>query len=83
MTITDRDERGPERPRDKRVTEARAGEANSPDETGAAVADNPTLQREEVKNTSDSSGLRASDEAAGDSVKELLRKGGQQVSKMD
>jgi hypothetical protein len=83
MAITDKDERGPERPRSERLTKVRPPEANIADETGSAVADNPTVQREEVNNTSDSSGLPATDEAAGESIKELLRKGGQQVSKMD
>lgn len=83
MAITDKDERGPERPRNERLTKVRPPEASTADETGSAGADNPTVEREEVTNTSDSSGLHATDEAAGESIKELLRKGGQQVSKMD
>lgn len=86
MAITDNEQRGPERPRDKPVTSIKPGEPTMPDEAGdvaAQNADNPALTREEVKNTSDSSGLHATDEAAGEKIKELLRKGAQQVSRMD
>jgi hypothetical protein len=86
MAITDNEQRGPERPRSKPVTTIKPGEPTMPDEAGdvsAQNADNPMLTREEVKNTSDSSGLHATDEAAGERIKELLRKGSQLVSRMD
>ena len=47
------------------------------------AADDPQAVREEGKNTSTSSGLPAGDDAAGDRTKELLRRGGQEVTKMD
>jgi hypothetical protein len=68
------------------VTQIKPGEPTSPDEAGdvsIANADNPMLVREENKNSSDSSGVRADSEAAGEQIKELLRRGGQEVSRMD
>lgn len=86
MAISKNEQRGPERPRNKKLTDLKPGEPRETDESGDVSmqnADNPTLVREEVKNTSDSSGLRASDEAAGEKIKEQLRKGHRLVSRMD
>ena len=47
------------------------------------TADNPSMIREDAKNTSDSSGLPVNDEAHGEQIKELLRRGGQEVTRMD
>ena len=86
MAISDNEQRGPERPRTHRLDDLKPGVPNTSDEAGDASiqnADNPMVVREEVKNTSDSSGLHATDEAAGEKIKEQLRKGHQLVSRMD
>ncbi len=85
MAITDNDQRGPEQRRDRDAKNLKPSQPNAPDEIGGIedVEDNPMLVREEVKNTSDSSGLHSNDDAAGEKIKEQLRKGHQQVSRMD
>lgn len=81
-----------------RVDEAEAGERRrgltslkpadptSSDEVADGAmqnAENPMLVREEVKNTSDSSGVRANDEAKGEVIKEQLKRGMTNVQPLD
>ena len=68
------------------MTEIKPGQPASGDEAGdvsMANADNPMLVREDVKNTSDSSGLHADDEAKGQTLKEQLKRGAQEIQPMD
>ena len=68
------------------MTEIKPGQVSSSDEAGdpsAMNADNPMLVREDVKNTSDSSGLHADDEAKGQLLKEQLKRGLSEVQPMD
>jgi hypothetical protein len=77
--MTDRDRR-------PALTRIKPGQPNSNDEAGDASvmnADNPMLVREEVKNTSDSSGLHADDEARGKVIKEQLKRGASEVQPTD
>lgn len=84
MAIIDNDQRGPRRPIGKPLTELKPCEPTMPDEaTSLETAENAEFVREENKNTSDSSGLHATDEAAGVKIKEQLRKGHQLVSRLD
>lgn len=55
---------------------------SSPDETNSSAATAGRV-REDVTNTSDSSGLRADDEASGEATRDLLRRGATEVSRMD
>src|SRR5918997_151835 len=60
------------------LTEIRPRQVTSNDEAGdpsVMNADNPMLVREDVKNTSDSSGLHADDEAKGKVLKDQLKRG--------
>ena len=69
-----------------RLTEIKPGQPAGNDEAGDVSvqnADNPLLVREDVKNTSDSSGLHADDEAKGEQLKEQLRRGAREVRPMD
>ena len=73
---------GARRPVD--VNEALPPQSVSPDELSSEVApDDPGAAREDVGNTSDSSGLRAGDEADGERIRELHRRGATEISKMD
>jgi hypothetical protein len=68
------------------LTELKPGQPNTSDEAGdvsIANADNPMLVREDVNNTSDSSGLHVDDPARGDKLKEQLRGGAREVQPMD
>ncbi len=68
------------------LTEIKPGQVTSNDEAGdpsVMNADNPMLVREDVKNTSDSSGLHADDEAKGRVLKEQLKRGLSEVQPMD
>jgi hypothetical protein len=68
------------------VTEMKPGQPSGSDEAGDVSvqnADNPMLVREDVKNTSDSSGLHAADEAKGEKLKDQLRRGGREAQPMD
>ena len=68
------------------LTEIKPGQVTSNDEAGdpsVMNADNPMLVREDVKNTSDSSGLHAEDEAKGQVLKEQLKRGLTEVQPMD
>jgi hypothetical protein len=73
----------PERPP---LTEIKPREVSSSDEAAdpsVQNADHPMLVREEVKNTSDSSGLHADDEARGEVMKDQLKRGLRDVRPMD
>jgi hypothetical protein len=68
------------------LTGIKPREASSNDEAGdpsVQNADNPLLVREDVKNTSDSSGLHSDDEAKGQAIKEQLKRGATDVQPMD
>lgn len=68
------------------LTEIQPRQVSSNDEAGdpsVQNADNPLLAREDVKNTSDSSGLHADDEAKGEVMKEQLKRGLRQISPLD
>ena len=68
------------------MTQTKPGQVTSSDEAGdpsVMNADNPMLVREDVKNTSDSSGLHADDEARGKILKEQLKRGSSEVQPMD
>jgi hypothetical protein len=68
------------------LTDIKPGEARSNDEAGdpsVQNAENPMLVREEVKNTTDSSGLHADDEAKGEVMKEQLKRGAREIQPMD
>ena len=68
------------------LTEIKPGQARSNDEAGdvsVANADNPMLVREDVKNTSDSSGLPVDDEARGRQIKDSLKRGHSERQPMD
>lgn len=68
------------------LTEMKPGEVTSGDEAAdpsVQNADNPLLVREDVKNTSDSSGLHADDEAKGKVIKEQLKRGAKDVRPTD
>ena len=68
----------------KRLTEVKPAEPNMPDEaTELETAENAATVREDRKNTSTSSGLPIDDEAHGEEIKELLRKGAVLVTRMD
>jgi hypothetical protein len=72
--------------RDKPLTEVKPGQPTMDDEAGdvsIANADNPMSVREEVKNTSDSSGLRADDEARGEQIKKQLKRGAREIQPLD
>lgn len=51
--------------------------------TTDVAPDNPTVVRESVRNTSDSSGVKVDDEARGDQIKRQLREGSSEISPMD
>ena len=75
---------GPPEPRPVPVTEIKGPEARETDEPGSMqTAENPTLVREEVVNTSTSSGTHAGDEGDDQFRKELLRRGHREVSRLD
>jgi hypothetical protein len=68
------------------MTEIQPRQVTSNDEAGdpsVQNADNPLLVREDVKNTSDSSGLHVDDEARGEKLKEQLKRGSREISPMD
>jgi hypothetical protein len=68
------------------LDEIRPAQVTTNDEAGdpsAANAENPTLVREEVKNTSDSSGLHVDDEARGELIKEQLKRGLREIQPLD
>jgi len=68
------------------IQEIRPAQVSSNDEAGdpsVMNAENPTLVREDVKNTSDSSGLHADDEARGEVMKKQLERGLTDVRPMD
>lgn len=72
--------------RETPLTEIKPREVSSSDEAAdpsVQNADNATLVREEVKNTSDSSGLHADDEAKGKVMKDQLKRGLREVQPMD
>ncbi len=81
-----RPQTGPPEPRPAALTELKAGEPRESDEPGDVSlqnADNPTLVREEVANSSTSSGTHAGDEGDDQVRKDLLRRGAREVSRMD
>lgn len=68
------------------ITEIQPRQVSSNDEAGdpsAQNADNPMLVREDVKNTSDSSGLHADEEAKGEVMKDQLKRGLREIQPMD
>jgi hypothetical protein len=68
------------------MTEIQPRQVSSSDEAAdpsVQNADNPLLAREDVKNTSDSSGLHADDEARGKVVKDQLKRGLREIQPMD
>jgi hypothetical protein len=68
------------------LTEIQPPQVSSNDEAGdpsVQNADNPLLAREEVKNTSDSSGLHADEEAKGQVMKDQLKRGLREISPLD
>jgi hypothetical protein len=68
------------------LTEIQPRQVTSNDEAGdpsVQNAENPMLAREDVKNTSDSSGLHADDEAKGEVIKDQLKRGLREVQPMD
>ena len=68
------------------LTEIQPREVSSNDEAAdpsVQNADNPLLAREDVKNTSDSSGLHTDDEARGELLKKQLKQGLREVQPMD
>lgn len=68
------------------LTEVRPRQEPSNDEAGdpsVQNAENPMLVREEVNNTSDSSGLPADDEARGKVIKDQLKRGHREIQPMD
>jgi hypothetical protein len=68
------------------LTDIKPGEVTSNDEAAdpsVQNAENPMLVREEVKNTSDSSGLHADDEAKGETMKDQLKRGLREIQPMD
>ena len=72
--------------REKPLTDIKPGEVSSSDEAAdpsVQNADNATLVREEVQNTSDSSGLHAEDEAKGELMKAQLKRGLREIQPMD
>ena len=72
--------------RRKQLTDIKPGEVTSNDEAGdpsVQNAENPMLVREEVKNTSDSSGLPVDDEARGEVMKDQLKRGLREIQPMD
>lgn len=80
------DHLGPETPRPGPVTELRSGAPSTPDEAGdvsAQTADRPGVVREEVGNTSTSSGTHPGDRGDDQRRKEQLRRGLRNVSRMD
>ena len=73
-------------PRRPPLTEVKPGEATSNDEAAdpsVQNAENPMLVRDDVKNTSDSSGLRNDDEAKGQQIKEQLKRGAREIQPLD
>lgn len=80
------DHLGPDTPRPVEVTEAKPGVPNMADEAGDVSlqnADRPMVVREEVGNTSTSSGTHPGDEGDDQQRKEKLRRGFREVSRMD
>ena len=68
----------------KRLTEVKPAEPNTADEaTELEMAEDAEMVRDDWKNTSTSSGLPIDDEANGEQIKELLRKGAVLVTRMD
>jgi hypothetical protein len=68
------------------LTETQPRQVSSSDEAGdpsVQNADNPLLVREEVNNTSDSSGLHVDDEARGELRKEQLKRGLREIQPLD
>jgi hypothetical protein len=68
------------------LTEIQPPQVTSNDEAAdpsAQNADNPLLVREDVKNTSDSSGLHADDEARGEVIKDQLKRGLREIQPLD
>ena len=68
------------------LTEIKPRQVTSGDEAAdpsVQNAENPMLAREDVKNTSDSSGLHGDDEAKGELIKEQLKRGATNVRPMD
>lgn len=73
-------------PRPARLTDIKAGEPRETDESGDVSlqnAENPTILREEVANTSTSSGTQAGDEGDDQKRKAQLRRGAREISRMD
>jgi hypothetical protein len=73
-------------PRRPAITEVRPPQVTTNDEAGdpsVMNAENPMLVREEVNNTSDSSGPHAGDEAKGKVLKEQLKRGLREIEPMD
>ncbi len=71
---------------DAPLTDIKAGEPRETDEPGDVSlqnAENPTMVREEVANTSTSSGTHAGDEGDDQKRKEMLRRGAREISRMD
>jgi hypothetical protein len=80
------DQLGPDAPRPGPVTELRGGAPRTSDEAGdvsAQTTDRPGVVREEVGNTSTSSGTHPGDSGDDQRRKEQLRRGLRNVSRMD
>lgn len=73
----------PRRPSLEQMKSREVTSADEAAEPSVQNADNPLLVREDVRNTSDSSGLRADDETRGEQIKEQLRRGAKNVRPMD
>jgi len=77
---------GPPDPRPAPLPDIKAGEPRETDEPGDVSlqnAESPTIVREEVANTSTSSGTQAGDEGDDQKRKEQLRQGAREISRMD
>ncbi len=80
------DHLGPDTPRPTEVTDVKPGLPNMSDEAGDVSlqnADNPMIVREEVGNTSTSSGTHHGDDGDDQQRKEKLRRGFREISRMD
>lgn len=81
-----RDHLGPDTPRPVPVTDIKSGEPRTSDEAGDVSiqnADDPGIVREEVGNTSTSSGTHPGDQGDDQRRKEQLRRGHRGISRMD
>ena len=80
------DVRGPDRPRPADVTRMKPGVPNMPDEAGESSlqnADQPQFVREEISNTSTSSGTQTGDEGDDQRRRRLLEQGAREISSLD